>query len=483
KWHRICIASAGMFFEMILAATATYIWFYTHPSWLHFFCMNLIIISSISTILFNANPLLRYDGYYILSDLLEIPNMAQRAKTALLSKLRQWTLGLPEISGQYMPNQYRALFMIYGCAAFFYRWFILGVIYWFLISFFETNELSVVGYCLVAMSLTWTIAQPGWKLLKFMRVPGRSRQFKLQNALFSGIVLSALIIFATIIPIEKSVTSSAVVLPAKATNIYVSSPGTLVEVSVKPGETIEVGETILQLRNIGLQQELTELKSRIAILEAEIETYKSSQTKNSSSAITFSSKASELQKLRLQLVERQDQFSKLIVRARANGHVQPIFQLGAPGSKESIDIFDEKIIGAYLDSETAVCSIAETDDFQVIAFFDQSDVKLLKTDLQVEILFDEYPDSRCFGNVRSIASEKTSSLPLGLVRQFGGEIATKLSKESAVPVTPLFRVEIALQANNLELLTGLRAQAKVVLEKTTLFNRVYKSIVRQIRFR
>ncbi|MEO0530755.1 MAG: hemolysin D, partial [Planctomycetota bacterium] len=69
KWHRAAIGAAGMYVEVVLASICTFIWWFTEPGLLHYTCLNIMFVSSVSTILFNANPLLRYDGYYIMSDL------------------------------------------------------------------------------------------------------------------------------------------------------------------------------------------------------------------------------------------------------------------------------------------------------------------------------------------------------------------------------------------------------------------------------
>ena len=80
KWHRIAIGGAGMYVEIVMAAICTFIWWHTQPGVIHYMALNVIFLCSITTLLFNANPLLRYDGYYMLSDYLEIPNMGQNPK-------------------------------------------------------------------------------------------------------------------------------------------------------------------------------------------------------------------------------------------------------------------------------------------------------------------------------------------------------------------------------------------------------------------
>ena len=83
RWQRVAVGSAGMIAEVFVAALATFVWAKSGPGLVHSLCYNVMFVASVSTVIFNANPLLRFDGYYILSDLLEIPNLSQRSSGEL----------------------------------------------------------------------------------------------------------------------------------------------------------------------------------------------------------------------------------------------------------------------------------------------------------------------------------------------------------------------------------------------------------------
>ena len=121
KWQRALVGAAGMIVEVFIAALALYVWLAVEQGLVRAFAYNVMVVAGISTVLFNGNPLLRYDGYYILSDLLEIPNLAQRAT-------RYWghlvysyvfrTEGLPEFVAT--PGE-RIWLLLYAPASFLYR--------------------------------------------------------------------------------------------------------------------------------------------------------------------------------------------------------------------------------------------------------------------------------------------------------------------------------------------------------------------------
>src|SRR3989442_1874439 len=94
KWRRAAIGAAGMYVELVMASLCTFVWWLSEPGLLNYLCLYVMFVSSVSTILFNANPLLRYDGYYILSDLLEIPNLRQKSTPAWKPTLGSSRLGL-----------------------------------------------------------------------------------------------------------------------------------------------------------------------------------------------------------------------------------------------------------------------------------------------------------------------------------------------------------------------------------------------------
>ena len=95
KWHRIIISAAGIYVELIIAALATFVWWNT-PAYpfVNNLSLSLMVVCSVSTVVFNANPLMRYDGYYVLADWLEIPNLREKANRFLTNLVLDRCLGV-----------------------------------------------------------------------------------------------------------------------------------------------------------------------------------------------------------------------------------------------------------------------------------------------------------------------------------------------------------------------------------------------------
>jgi hypothetical protein len=145
KWHRAVIGAAGMYVELILAIFATFIWWFAEPGIVRDICLQVMLIASVSTVLFNGNPLLRFDGYYILSDLLEIPNLHQRSAKALSSLLGRYWMGLPPSPDPLLPQNRMWAFAAFTVLAFIYRIFIMVSIFMFLNSWLKPYGLEAVG--------------------------------------------------------------------------------------------------------------------------------------------------------------------------------------------------------------------------------------------------------------------------------------------------------------------------------------------------
>ena len=143
KWKRIWISAAGIYVECFLAAIATFVWWNTEPGLLNSLMLATMFICSVNTILFNANPLLRYDGYYVMADWLEIPNLRIKSTQFFAYLFQEKVLGLEVPVQSYMPRSRRTLFVTYAIASYLYRWVVTFSILFFLYQFLKPYKLEI----------------------------------------------------------------------------------------------------------------------------------------------------------------------------------------------------------------------------------------------------------------------------------------------------------------------------------------------------
>src|SRR5690606_18071568 len=114
--HRIWISAAGIYVELLLASLATWVWWLTAPGLVHSLAFSVMFLCSVNTVLLNGNPLMRFDGYYILSDWLEIPNLSSKANQTLRDTVLRWGVGLDLPAAEHLPRERRLLFLAYAPA-------------------------------------------------------------------------------------------------------------------------------------------------------------------------------------------------------------------------------------------------------------------------------------------------------------------------------------------------------------------------------
>ncbi len=123
KTKRIGVAAAGMMVEMFLAALALFVWLNVEEGQVSAIAYNVMLVGGVSTILFNGNPLLRFDGYYVLQDLIEIPNLGKRSKDYLGYLLKRYAFGLQDSKSPATDSGEKIWFVGYGLISFCYRIF------------------------------------------------------------------------------------------------------------------------------------------------------------------------------------------------------------------------------------------------------------------------------------------------------------------------------------------------------------------------
>ena len=273
KWRRAAIGAAGMYVELVIASICTYVWWFSEPGLLNNLCLNAMFVCSVSTVIFNANPLLRYDGYYILADLTEIPNLRQKATSILSRKMGEWCLGLEQPEDPFLPQRNQGFFAVYSVASAVYRWFVVFSILWFLYKIWQPYRLEIIGQIIAVASLWGLLVMPLYQVGKFLYVPGRLDKVKKSHMYATLAVVVAILAAALFVPLPHSVMSVLEVQAYKAEPVYVDVPngGVLDKVYVKAGDRVKKGQPLALLRNVDLELEIAKLVGQQKQYEAQLE--------------------------------------------------------------------------------------------------------------------------------------------------------------------------------------------------------------------
>src|SRR5579883_210692 len=260
KWHRIIISAAGIYVELVIASIATFVWWNSAPyPFINNLALSLMVVCSVSTVVFNANPLMRYDGYYVLADWLEIPNLRERSNRFLKNLVLEHCLGVEVTPEPYMALWRRILFVSYAIGSYIYRWVVTFAILWFLYSFHRPYKLEVISQMLALGAAASMAGWPLYRLGKALYKRGRIPDMKKWRVVASATVLIALVLFVFLVPVPVSrIRGQALVMadPLATGKVYIHHPGILTKLTVRPGDYVEKGEEIAEFRDPDLEDKL-----------------------------------------------------------------------------------------------------------------------------------------------------------------------------------------------------------------------------------
>ncbi|MCA9119487.1 MAG: HlyD family efflux transporter periplasmic adaptor subunit [Planctomycetaceae bacterium] len=489
KWKRAAIGAAGMYVEVVLASICTFVWWFTQPGLLNYLCLNVMFISSVSTLLFNANPLLRYDGYYILSDLIEIPNLRQKATTILQSKLASWTLGIPETPDPFLPQRRQWLFAIYTVAAAIYKWVVMAAILWFLYVVFEPYGLQVIGKLITVMAVGGLVFQPLWKLGKFFYVPGRIDRVKKPRMFASAAVATTVVVAIFMLPIPHYVRCAFYIQPRGAASVYVESSGELRQIHAEPGQAVQAGDSIVTLDDVELKITLVRLEGEKQVLETKLASLRQRAFEDESAALEIAEVEESIVAIDDQLSRRQRELESMRIVAPVAGVIIPPPTVTKPQDDPSRlptwsgSTFDQRNTHAFLVEGTPVCQVGDPTKVEAVLAIDQSDIEFVHPGQSIEIFVNQLPGQRLRTQLEQVSRLDMKVAPKGLSSKNGGDVITQTDASGQErPMNTTYQANASIQSNANELLIGVTGQAKIHTGYQTVANRIWRYICQTFDF-
>ncbi|MCB1061561.1 MAG: HlyD family efflux transporter periplasmic adaptor subunit [Verrucomicrobiae bacterium] len=254
RWPRICVAGAGMYVELLVAAITVFVWVETDPGLINTLAYNSIFAASVVTVLFNANPLMRFDGYYILSDLLQIPNLAMKGQRMMGWFGKKYLLGMKdEILPQTIAERGWVI-GTYGFAASIWK-----VVIWVGIMSMASSLFKGAGIVIVFAALMGSVISTVKRFFTFLGSSLGRLNPKVASLRIAG--FAALIILPFIlIPVSPSPKMATVVHHPEKAVMRVESPGFVTEVLCHNGQAVNEGEVLVKLENRIKTAELSQLE-------------------------------------------------------------------------------------------------------------------------------------------------------------------------------------------------------------------------------
>lgn len=255
KHRRMAVAGAGILVESSLAFLGFVLWTLVEPGLVRDIAFNVFVTGSVSSLLFNGNPLLKFDAYYVLSDLIEIPNLATRSSRFLTHLLKKYVLGVSSHSPVVARGE-AFWFSLYGIAAFCYR-----IVLMVTISLFVASKYFFIGILLALWSIGMQVGMPLVKALRFLltdpTVQGeRGRAWGAAGGLAAGVL-----VLVFLVPMSSSTSVRGVVWPVDDAMVRAEADCLAMEVFVANGEAVTPGTELVRCDDTYIEAEVRNLES------------------------------------------------------------------------------------------------------------------------------------------------------------------------------------------------------------------------------
>ncbi len=427
KWQRLLVSAAGMIFELAIAAGAALIWLHAEPGSLHRqLSYNVVFMASLATVLFNGNPLLRFDGYYMLSDILEVPNLYERSQRQLKRLVQVYAYGMRNVPPVTTRAFERVVLFTYGIASQIYRVLVLvGIL------LFISGKFFTVGLLLGAWSLIAWLLVPLGKFIHWMVTSPALHEHRLRAATVTVAFVVLLIVAFGGIPVPEHRRAVGVVESARTADIAVQTSGVVTQVLVNEGQHVEKGEVILiavdpQLRSLYEERQAMLRQLQLALRGALAE-----------GPVHHQAERAKIKAVQEELADLRSRLGKLKLTSPQDGVLVsgPMHQL----------------VGQYLPRGQVVGRVVDMDQLRVTTLVDQSqNDTLFNEDNQIE----EVIHLRAIGQLdRVVESRLIKKFPSGrmdlphpaLGYAGGGEIATRPDDEQGrMMMQPHFELWLTL---------------------------------------
>ncbi len=481
RWQRAAVGLAGMGTEVLISMIAAFVWMGTAPGLIHYVAMNVMVVCSISTLLFNANPLLRYDGYYVLSDLCDVPNLAEESRNLLASTLNRFFFGIDEGPFATRSSSARFWMLTYAALAACYRWSLTFVILWFIANALRPYGLQSVGVLLCVFATVGIVFSMLRLPVRFFQNPARRNRIRRDRSLLSAAGIACLLLIC-VWPLPATVPARGRLTAASETPVYVLTPGSIEKLEARPGQSVGEGEALAKLVNHDVELQYLAAKGRYDAQLKALETLGRAAMDQPEMANDLPAQRATLEELREQLSLRKRRLDGLTITAPHSGMLIEAPRKPSRGDNEyqlaswSGYPTDANNQSCYLTAGDEVFSIIAPDQWEAELLLDQSDVERIRLGAPVKLLVDTTPDEVFHGVVREIARAQWTKRE-NADRRDGGS-----TSPAASPYTTSYAVRVQLDSTPPVAMTGLSVSSRIEIGSISLVQRASHFLTGLFRF-
>ncbi len=479
KRHKIYTTLAGVFTEFIIASLCAYAWLYLSPGLLKNIAFNIMFVASINTIFFNMNPLMRFDGYYVVSDLTDIPNLRTKSINYCSYRIQQFLFGIRNTFQERLFDLQTngRFFIIYAISAFLYMGFIIYSLSQIFARVLTPYGLGEFGLGLGVFAQISFIGFPIVKVLSDAFNPDdASHIIKVESTknrlIFIGLSLFVIFLVIAFLPSRYNINRQGIVLYSQSEIIATRTGGLVQDVFVKTGDWVEKGEVVVRLKNPSLESDLA-----IAQVDFDLAKLSYGALQNESSWETSRHMAAAAAALEV----AETHYRRVLEEAEA-------LDLKAPIAGYVLTTDVHQFTGKYIVPRQAIMRVGTRDSLRLILPLTETEVQLIEPGSKVHGRWKA--DAQKFETVIDVfPSQKASNADYldAMFTEFGGpapreKMEQQNQQNGLFPNDPqfaLFLAEAPLMnhAKNFQVFEGMRVQATILGKKTTLGKKIWRNVV------
>lgn len=461
RWQRALVGSAGILTELFIAALALRVWLNVEPGFLSAMMYNTMIIAGVSTLLFNANPLIRYDGYYVLADVLEIPNFGTRSTRYLGYLLQRYLFGIGGLKSPANTPGERFWFVFYGVASFIYRLFLISFIVFLLV-----DKYFIVGTILAIWAFVTMAILPIYKQLKFL-MSDKKLKGKRSRAILISVLLVGLAVAGLMVPVQLSTVVEGVVWASQDARVRMESQGFVDRVLAKNGDKVYEGQIIMVAKNYEMEANFERLTAQLAQLQAQYDAVSS---------------GGQFQKDRVQAELAREQIIATTAQRQKVRKQLDLLLVKSPVDGVYVALNHSSLQGRFLQRGEVVGFVARPISATVRVIVPQNRINLLRQQTQsITVRASDRISEELSATLSREVPRATQDLPsAALSFEGGGDIAVNPNQQGADGNVSAFQswfkmdIQIARQEDDIGL--GERVYARFLHGEERLGTQIYRSI-------
>ncbi len=453
RYQRMIVGAVGMMVELLLASIALLVWLSTQNGLVHDLAFVTMFICSISSLLFNGNPLLRFDAYYILCDAFDLPNLGARSKTYWSNLIKQLALGKNYANSMLYAAGEKKWLVAYAPLSIIYSLILVSyIVIW------VGSKSAMLGLLIAVLAVFSMVIKPMVNVSKSIISASPAGSQKRRSFMFIGAAAISAFVLLCVVPVPYSTSAQGLVWLPEEAQIRPATEGFIKTIVANHGDMVKANQLIMILDDPSLMTERDNLNQKLS--ELQTDQYKLSFQ----DPVQAASVGEQMNKVHAELQVIEERIAGLEVRSQVKGNLVLPHQNDLPGT------FVKKglVLGYVLDK----------DIIKVRAVVPEPAAALVREQLNdVEVRTADHVDQVFSANMVADMPSVTRTLPsAALGDRGGGRYVTDASDEKGLTsVEPLVLIDLSLPTTELERV-GARANVRFNHGSKPIAAQVYRQI-------